>query len=695
MVAMRRNLAQGRGAMGEIAKDPSLTHAFKGQLMRSGAYSDREIARASLDDLQKAVNLDTIRQLREAMLKTDAEGNYLLGTPLPLRADDVAVKINPSKDSPKGLQAVHDMLASSEGDLTKLSMKDIAREDWSLFEQLKGEALPDRLLVDGEHLSTDEVARRMLDEGLQPLDNIVWVPRRFLDHTGLFDPPKALSGHPAADFLQAATVDTFNDLLKASLLYLNPAYYGMNIVGNLAMNFLHEGVFMPLNLSRAFALSHQLGEETQFIDFLMGHGLMSVADLRAVGRLAGGQRVSGALSHWSGVVVDMIPRRAAWIHEARRAGFRTAEDIRRLLNDPDMLYDVTTKAKQAMVDFDEMGRREREVLARYVFVYPWIKGAIMNTARLPKEHPIVVAGLALGYEKQQQLADEKIGPRPTYLDLVLPIGTAERYGEQYPLVLSMRQVFTAATPYEIGQNLLAFAKGDPNGQALTEMLLPWYGTVLNHVIGYDPFRQAEVKRGVVPILEDFLNQVAGMPESPLRRRIDDLLLSEEERRNLAESGRLYPRDTLDVALGFGLGSVAPTPVNPATAHMFASQNVPTHAQKTEQWVSKLHSVGVTVTPEIRAMYQAKQDYTTILGDIRKRVGRTDLTDAEILEARYRSFAQLYPEHAQDVEGWIQAIQGVPDGNAAIETQLEKFSQYLGWSTLSSYDKILEKSDAGK
>lgn len=695
MIAMRRNLAQGRGAMGEIAKDPSLTHAFKGKAMQSGLYSDREIANASVADLQKAVNLDTIRRVRKALLTTDPEGNYILASPLPLRADDLAVKINPSKDSPKELQAIHDLLAQSEGDLGRVNIRDVAKEDWSLFERLKDEAMPSRLQVDGEFVSADEVARRMLDEGLQPLDNIVWVPRRFLDHTGLFDPPAVLQKHPAADFLQAATVDVFNDLLKSSLLYLNPAYYGMNIVGNLAMNFLHEGVFMPLNLSRAFALSHQLGDETQFIDFLMGHGLMSVADLRAVARLTGGQKVSGALSHWSGVVVDMIPRRAAWIHEARRAGFRSAEDIRKLLNDPDMLYDVTTKAKQAMVDFDEMGRREREVLARYVFVYPWIKGAIMNTARLPKEHPIVVAGLALAYEKQQQLADEKIGPRPTYLDLVLPIGEAQRYGQTYPLVLSMRQVFTAATPYEIGQNLLAFAEGNPNGQALTEMLLPWYGTILNHVIGYDPFRQAEVKRGVVPILKDFLGQVAGMPESPLRRRIDELLLSDEERRNLAESGRLYPRDTLDVALGFGLGSVAPTPVNTATAHKYASQNVPTHAQKTEQWVSKMASIGVTVTPEIRAMYQAKQDYNTILGDIRKRVGRSDLTDAEILEARYRSFAQLYPEHAQEVDGWIQQIQGVPDGNAAIETQLEKFSQYLGWDTLASYDKILEKSDAGK
>ena len=688
-IGFRRSLPEGRGALGAGTMDPNLTHTFKADLMRSGKFDNSQIASASAQGLQKAANLQSIYETRRALLARDVDGNYVLARVRPERSDDIAVKLNPRKNSGDELRKIHEYLSQMEKG-EKVSIRDLQQQDQAVFERLSAETFGGKVSGSGLHPKgtqlgdlngrpARDVAQDIIDGVMEPVDNIVWVPRRFLDQLGIFEAPRNIRSDNAVTRGAGITWDVVNDYLKSTLLYLNPHYYGMNIVGNAVMNLLHEGVFAPLNMSRAFWLSHQMGEETAFIDFLMGRGLMSVAELRSLGDVASGRKISGALGHLSGALVDMIPRRMAFIHEARRAGYRNADAIAELLNDPDALYHVVTKAKRAMVDFDELSPFERDVMTRYIFVYPWLKGATMWSIRFPKEHPIQTAALAWAYEKQQSLADEKVGPRPSYLDLVLPIGTAERYGDKYPLVWNMRQVFTFSTPFEIIKNIDAFRSGNPNGEALSEMLQPWYGNALVAVTGWDPFRHQEVPRGLPTLIKSLDPRL-----SPGVQAIQRVMRTEEERQEAAEAGRLYPRNRLDDILQLGLGSVAWTPVNPETARERSQIGPKSPEQKLDDWMKGVKELtGQDADPQMASIQANKLRYDEVVGDLER-----DHTDYDLTKARLQVFVELNPEQKANQEEWSAQIDATDSKN------LKKWNAWLekqlGWDQFAKYNAYLNK-----
>jgi len=219
--------------------------------------------------------------------------------------------------------------------------------------------------------------------------------------------------------------DAINNAQKVALVYAKPSYLAAQGLSNAAMGFVHQGFAYPLNLTRASKLSATIGSGyVGVIDELMGQGAVVQAALSGSGKIATASRkIADVMSS----IVDVPTRRSAWIHEANKLGYKTPEDIRRLLDDPDGehlndLVEITQRAKEGIVDYGELGPIEQNVIRRLIFVYPWQKGAMKWAYYFFRDHPLQAAVLNefsnLGLEERRR----EIGPVPSYLRGVIPVG---------------------------------------------------------------------------------------------------------------------------------------------------------------------------------------------------------------------------------------------------------------------------------
>jgi hypothetical protein len=135
------------------------------------------------------------------------------------------------------------------------------------------------------------------------------------------------------------------------------------------------------NLARAARLGAQLDRvHVATIDLLMHHGFS--------------QSIGGKVADFYGHIIDQIPRGAAFLHEARREGFKTPQQIAHLIDrartDEAAFHKldlIARKANDALIDYDRMSNFEKDVIRQVIFFYPWVRGATRYTARFALEHP--------------------------------------------------------------------------------------------------------------------------------------------------------------------------------------------------------------------------------------------------------------------------------------------------------------------
>ncbi|GIV03987.1 MAG: hypothetical protein KatS3mg015_2817 [Fimbriimonadales bacterium] len=616
----------GRGAIGKMWSDPTTKKAMKGILLKSGFFK-ADVLSAAAEEAMKAVKLASVARVRRAMLS--------MSTDLPKDARAIAIKINPDKRVSPALSRYQDLIDSiDEGmDISEAlarhgvkKEKLFGREQLRQLENSQLDAFLDELFPAGPEIDDLKAAMLRGDQGA--IENIRWVDPDLLGRSELFDPPNLrrlrMDAWSKLAKTGVLTADILQDFMKVTLLYMNPAYYPMNLMGNLVMNLTQQGVFMPLNLALAAKANWDLPlGYAQIIDGLMGRGFSGTLQLRA---LAG--KPSLAMNDVANILVDRIPRRAAWIHEARRLGYKKSEDIANLIRRAqegdqaaldDIVY-ITQQAKNEIVDFDNLSSFERDVLSRIIFVYPWLKGATSYALRFPFNHPVQAAALAFLYQRQQSLANAEVGERPDYLNLYLPLGEVERFGETYPYGINLRQAFTTSTPLDIGKSLTGFITGDYGTSPLTEFAQPIYSTALARITGYDPFLDKKVDRGLLPLVTEVGRQIT--VDSPLAQGIERIARSDKERRRLAEEGALYPRNRFDDILRTVLGTLASGPVNVETAGRRAREGTAQPAeQEIKDWVASVEkATGEKVPPEIIAIAASKFRYSEIQSEVRKELG---------------------------------------------------------------------------
>lgn len=317
-----------------------------------------------------------------------------------------------------------------------------------------------------------------------PIPGIKFVDERLLGGLDKASPLLDLMEHP--NFVRGVnTVDAINNASKIAILYLKPAYVAPNLLSNVAMNFVQQGFSAPANLARAAKLWKSADPETvRLVLAGAGEGKISVLD-SSVGRAS--KAAHAAAGFWQ-KPVDVIPRLASFLYEARRDGITSDAELKQLFKNPaqaDKLRQIALRANDSMIDFGNLSPIERNIISRTIFFYPWVKGSAKWLGRLPIEHPLVAGSSGVLGPLGQNKQASALGPNiPAWAEGNVPIGGNGPHG-----LPKSWDPFTV-TPWvqsgDLIQSIMALATGHPGEAAssIPDMLSPALGSAVTALSGH-------------------------------------------------------------------------------------------------------------------------------------------------------------------------------------------------------------------
>lgn len=443
---------------GEIKAPGSLTHAYSG-----AAYAGGKIRN------------DVVRLMSESALEAQRYWTLLhVADKLKAAAKDVPTDLN--HDVPVTLEHVpgSPSLAKAKAMLANESTFEPGMAELSHgYEGLRHHIFPDK----------EEAAHAAMSG--EPIPGVKWVDERLL---GGLNKPNPLTGLMQHDSFRKAVgiADATNNASKLAILYLKPAYIAPNLMSNLAMNFVQQGFAAPLNLARAARLWAKSDPETiNNVLGSMGHGAISSLD---TGMGVGAKAVHFAASKFA-KPVDVLPRIASFLYEARRDGVTNADELRSLFADPaqaDKLDQITRRANLQMVDFGNLTPIERSIIARVVFFYPWVKGSASWLGRFPLEHPVGAGATSqlgqLGEKEQSAALGQYL---PSWAEGLIPVGTGAHGLPETVDPFTVTPFDTSAKFLQsIGETLTGHPKLAPNSAA--DYLTPALAALVHLVSGGAP-----------------------------------------------------------------------------------------------------------------------------------------------------------------------------------------------------------------
>lgn len=690
-------ILSGGKTIGKGPEDIALRKQYEGAALMSG-YFTFDAVKPTARDALLAVRLATVHRVRESLVRA--------GRDLPTDYTDIAVKVNPDKTTPKAVGLVLDKMREIDRAGGKLSRADMDKIQFDLLEESGRDIFPARL--DGPEGERDirEVAQEILNTN-EPIENIKWIPREWIESSGLI-PPTGHLAHIAAGLRGSKgmiAVDAINDLQKIAVLYLNPAYVPINLIGNLVMNTMQQGVFTPVNLYRS-ALMHQWldGWERKMIDNQMGNGLTASLGLRS----GPGTFIHGTLGHWINQAVDLIPRRAAFLHEARRAGYKSKESVRDLIRKADSgdqesidaMVAISRTANDAIVDYERMSPLERELTSRLIFFYPWLKGASRYSYRFALEHPVQFTALALAAEHAYTVQQQELGTTPFYEATDVPISTrslgvgpyslADVFGTHewvrggLPMVADARQGLTFTTPLDIYRSGIALVTGDPNAPSLVDNVTPFLSAAMVSLQGYDPFTHKEVPRS----LGTFLKQ---MEQIPQKDRWSELApadwggMTDEERRLKFENS-INPR-TREEAFWRLIGSgLAPTRYNREVAAKRLLSDAPTKVRHRVELEAGAKKYGLGQVDE-KVLAQL-EEYDSMEHDIRSGMKAHEKLGVVV------GYLKRHPElkHAGDIDSIVQRVATTEERADALYQAIRHDLEYHAWRDYWKMKTMIDHKD---
>lgn len=386
-----------------------------------------------------------------------------------------------------------------------------------------------------------------------------WVDRRMVDGLQKRQTRGAVIGHVKGKELTSGDLfDLINQPIRAGLLYTKPAY-ALNFLQALGTIALQQGVYTPANLTRAFRLGRELGWEDQHRVFaIVGEGAThALVDEHAHWL---GEATRGAGHFWN-AVVDRYPRVAAFLHEAQKAGYKSADEIHTLLHDEERradLIEIADRANHEAIDYS-MSQWERQNLRRFFFFYPWMRGATIWSLRFPLEHPLQSALYTPIAERAHGETSKALGELPSY---------TEGYNKLGGHVFNLGNLNTLQTLKDVVQGVGALAgnPGDPHLNELAGELGPVTGALYTLLsgktsLGHDVTGSSRLRAAGGRLIEG----------QPLKVLTDRTLGKENKHTNAGkQSSTLHPHGTvsrlLDALERYTAGGLVPIKPNLPALH---------------------------------------------------------------------------------------------------------------------------------
>lgn len=279
-------------------------------------------------------------------------------------------------------------------------------------------------------------------------------------------------------------LDASNNVTRLGLLYLKGSYVPLNFASNLGYLGIDAGVWAPTSLMRAAGALGDLSPTTlRMLDEEVGEG-------GAIGVGGGGRGPLGpttqAVANFSSGLADRLPRRANMVYHIRRAGIKGDKETQRLLRGEgtfnvrgqkipahELLNQLGDSAEQGMVKFRGLTDQERDVVARAIFIYPWMKGSTRYGFRLAIDKPTRAAIVAhVGREGWEEMR-EKLGRLAHYFNQLVPVGEPfERAGRRTIKASNPQSVTPLGTSVEAGEAAVGFARRAAGGPEVPRDIQP-------------------------------------------------------------------------------------------------------------------------------------------------------------------------------------------------------------------------------
>lgn len=428
-------------------------------------------------------------------------------------------------------------------------------------------------------------------------------------------------------------IDTLNQLATIGVLYLKPAYIPPNLLGQILFTTI-DHTWNPLAISRSWKLHREIAslpggkEALAKMDAGIGSGMyMSIGEARGASQRIARAHTRMGSAYAQGIKVKgktVVPgldtpfRRAAFINEAWKNGFKTPEQMIRLLDAKPgsalyaKLLDIFQNGSRNIVDYGRLSNREKSLVRRMVFFYPWIKGSTVWTGRFISEHPAqALFSIQAGRQGAEEVQDI-LGPLPSYMRGIIPIGEREIPGVgKFPTIVNPQAFSVTGSAGDVAYSLKNLLFGGPKSEQLAEYLSPFMNAAVATATGTDPFTGSPFPAGTNAL--DIATQQF-FESMPFVRQLSQYPATQEAlglppgKQTAFESGELDPRDALlpttrkEELMRFITG-LSPVTYNPEEGQQRAIAESPEYAEsgtgadlkwefKKEQSLNAARSAGV-------------------------------------------------------------------------------------------------------
>jgi hypothetical protein len=506
------------------------------------------------------------------------------------------------------------------------------------------------------------------------VEGVRWVDQRYL----------ADLGETNVRGLGQTIADTINNPIRTADIYLTPGYV-LNLAGNLGMAGITQGVRVFPSLKKAVTAP---GHQAPMIDSLVG-----ASRSRSYGVPTGVlHKTNERLAEAWNAITDLHVRRSAFYHEAEKAGFKSFEDVDRLLADPKLrgkLTEVTRRANKNMVDYGSLTPLERNTIRRWVFFYPWVSRATVWSLRTLVEHPGKTFTLAqLGQVGAENLEDAFPGGLPRWAEGLIPFGNSKGDLQKVINLSSVNTQGTAADTIGMGVNAvkgLVGAAQAPGSESLKEAASP----AVEAFAGAAGFDTGAPPGGFLGKLGVAGKVAAGLPQVQAVRR------SGRFPGFAGETSKTYPETGRGPSLGpYGAHGAYPRGISrsalrtQAIKEMTPEKRAAAHVEDEE---ARVRAEAQRVLPKDKLPPELAQAYKT---QAQRKVAYArlpnDATQQQRLEADMKLMEQLGKVTAQQNAGLRREMRGMTD-NEIVQLRKKLNARFFGGELIGRVEKAVRKN----